>query len=180
MPSKKMILVTGILILVIGAATFIAGRMFNGEITPMNAVGPVRGGTEFTFSSSNNITPAVELPTTPPEVTGLYVKTKDHTMIIQAVSFDPGIGGILRDSVELNNAPKVEILMTGKTTIYGDTTQVSVSPAGGNAAIHQTVEETTLDDLAPPAMITVWGRRSGDRIVATVLLFSNSLNIQKP
>jgi hypothetical protein len=177
--NKKIVLVTGILILAVGAAAFLAGRMLNRGIEPIISDGSL-GGPRFTFSSSNNITPAAELPANPSEVTGLYAEMKDHTMLIQAVSFDPGIGAILGDSVDINSASKVEILITANTTIYHDTTQVSLSAADGNAAIQQTVEESTLEELAPPTMITVWGRKSGDRIIATVLLFSNSLNIQKP
>ena len=180
MQNKKLVLVTGILVLMVGAAAFVVGRLFSRDVNPVASGEPPGGGPAFTASSSNNITPAAELPGTSPEVTGLYVETKDHTMIIQAASFDPGIGGILGDSVDVDSAPKVEILMTAKTTIYRDTTQVSVSAAGGNVAIQQTVEESTVDDLVPPTMITVWGRGSGDRIVADVLVFSNSLNIQKP
>src|SRR5688572_24147727 len=108
MQNKKMILVLGILILVVGATAFIAVRMFNIAVHPIHADGPVRGDAEFTFSSSNNITPAPELPTTRPEVIGFYLEMRDHTMIIRAVSFDPGIGGILGDSVDVNSAPKVE------------------------------------------------------------------------
>jgi hypothetical protein len=179
MHDKKMILVLGILILVVGGTIFVALRMFNIGINPINADGPVRGGTEFTFSS-NNITPAVELPDTPPELTGLYVEMIDHTMIIQAVSFDPGIGGILGDSVDVPSAPKFEIFISAKTAIYRDTTQLSQPASGEDFTIHQTVGEATLDDLAPPTMITVWGRKSGERIIADVLVFSNSLKIQKP
>jgi hypothetical protein len=82
--------------------------------------------------------------------------------------------------VDINSAPKVEILMTAKMTIYRDTTQLSQPPSAENFTIHQTVEESTLDTLTPPTMITVWGRKSGDRITAEILLYSNSLNIQKP
>jgi len=177
--TKKIAFVTGILILTVGVAAFIAGRMLNRGIEPIISNGSVEGP-RFTFSLSNNITPAVELPTTPPEITGFYVETQDNTMIIQAVSFDPGIGGILGNSVDVNSAPKVEILIGAKTMIYRDTTPVSASATDGNVAIQQTVEESTLEELAPPTMITVWGRESGDRIIADVLLFSNSLNSQKP
>lgn len=153
MQNKRHVLVTGILVLLVGAAAFVAGRLFSRDVNPVASDGPRDGGPGLAFSSSN---------------------------IIQAVSFDPGIGGILGDSVDVNSAPKIEILMTAKTTVYRDTTQVSVSAASGNAAIQQTVEESTLDDLNPPTMITVWGRKTGDRIIADVLLFSNSLDIQKP
>ena len=179
MSNRKNILVLGALILTVGAAAFIAMRMLNRGVYPVRTDGTVREG-EFTFSSSNNITPARELPATPPEVTGFYVETKDNTMIIHAVSFDMGIGGILGDSVDVDRAPKVEILMTANTSIYRDTTQISVSAVDGNAAIQQTVEESTLEELDPTTMITAWGRKSGDRIIADVLLFSISLHLQKP
>src|SRR5687767_8330265 len=141
MPNKKKFLILGALTLTLGAAAFIAVRMFNRGVNPIRANGPVREG-EFTFSSSNNMIPAVELPATPPEVIGLFVETQDHTMIIQILSFDPGIGGILGNSVDVDSAPKGEILMTANTTIYRDTTQVSVSAVDGDTAIQQTVEES--------------------------------------
>jgi hypothetical protein len=177
--SKRLVLITSFLVLLAGMAFFAAGRMFNGSVKPLISDEPPRGGSVFTFSASNNIIPAIELPTTPPEVTGLFFERKDNTMIIQAMSFDPGIGGILGDSVDVNSAPEVEILMTAKTSIYRDTTQESPSSAE-NSTIQQTVGESTLDPLTPPTMITVWGRKSGDRIIAEVLLFSNSLNFPKP
>ena len=176
--NKKIVLVTGILMLAVGAAAFLAGRMLNRGVEPIISDGSL-GGPRFTLSSSNNITPAAELPATPPEVIGFYVELKDNAMIIRAVSFDPGIGGILGDSVDVNSAPKVEILISAKTTIYRDTTQPS--PASGeNLGLQQMVEETALEDLTQTTMITVWGRRSGDRIIAETLLYSHSFHIQKP
>ncbi len=181
MPNNKFILIMGVVVLLTGGAAFIVGRMFNSGVNPIASDGPLGAGPGFTVSSSNNITPAPELPTTPPEATGLYLERKDHTMIIQAVSFDPGIGEVAGDSsVDVDSAPKVEILLTARTTIYRDTIQLNQSASSENFTIHQTVEESTLNNVAPPTMITVWGRKSGDRVIATVLLFSNSLNIQKP
>jgi hypothetical protein len=176
MQNKKLTLIMGILTLFVAVAAFLAGKMFTREIRPSIADESLANG-RFSFSSSNNITPAAELPTTPPEISGLYVEHQDHTMMIHTVSFDPGIGGILGDSVDVNSAPKVEIILTGKTTIYRNTTEMSPS---SSHAINQTVEASTPNELIPPTMITVWGRKSGDRIIADVLLFSNSLNIQKP
>ena len=177
MQNKKLYIGLGIAILVIGIAAFITGRMFNSRIGPIADDGPLQGINRFTFSSSNSITPAPELPTISPEVVGLYVEMKDNTMIVQVVSMDTGIGDVVGDSsVDVNTAPIVEIIITSKTTIYRETTQLS----GLSAGSQQMVEESTLEYLNPPTMISVWGNRSGDRIVARILLYSNSLGNGKP
>jgi hypothetical protein len=64
--------------------------------------------------------------------------------------------------------------------IYRDVTQI---PAPVNGEIHnlqQAAEEGTLDDLNSRTFITTWGRRSGDRIVADVLFYSDPQSIKKP
>jgi hypothetical protein len=40
-------------------------------------------------------------------------------------------------------------------------------------------EEGTLDDLNTQSFITVWGRRSGDRIIADILFYTNPESIKK-
>jgi len=180
MQNKKLIINLSILVLLVGAAAFVAGRMFNGGVNPLAYDGSLPGSQRFTFSS-NSVVPAPELPTTKADVSGLYVEMKDNTMVIQIVSLDGGIGGIVgHSSVDVNSAPQVEIIITSKTIIYRDTTQASAISLGDNFTIQQKVEESSLDGLILPAMISIWGNESGDRIVAKVLLYSNSLAIRKP
>ena len=181
MQNKKLIITLGMLVMFIGAAAFFAGRMFNTGVGPIDEDRSLLSNQSFTFSSSNNIISAPELPTARPEVSGLYVEMKDNTMVVQIVSLDGGIGGIVGDSsVDINSAPQVDVILTGKTIIYRDITPANEISAGNSATVNQTVEESTLDHLSPPAMISVWGNQSGDRIVARILLYSNSLAIRKP
>ena len=63
--------------------------------------------------------------------------------------------------------------------IYRETTQPGKPFSAENQTVQQTVEPATLDDLDPQSMIIVWGRRSGDRIVAKVLLYSNMAVIKR-
>ena len=54
---------------------------------------------------------------------------------------------------------------------------------GSNGEVHnvqQAVDEGTLDDLTTDTFLTVWGRRSGDRVVADVLFYSNPQMMKKP
>jgi hypothetical protein len=81
--------------------------------------------------------------------------------------------------MDQNSGVRVEVAVTGETRIYRDVTQF---PAPVNGEIHnvqQAAEEGTLDDLNSDTFITVWGRRSGERIVAEVLFYSNPKSIKK-
>ena len=178
MQNKKLYLTLGFAMLIIGVAAFVAGRMLNGEAGIVQLGGQNGGRVSI---SLNAITPAPELPTTKPDITGLFVERKDNTLVVQAVSFTVGVGGIAGEApMDENSGVRVEIVVTGETEIYKDVTEV---PAPVNGEIHgmqQAAEEDTLDDLNTQSFITVWGRRSGGRIIADVLFYSNPQSIKKP
>jgi len=178
MQTKKFYIVLGVVILVVGFAAFIAGRMINGKIGTVGRGGPNAGRVSI---SLNDITPAPELPHTKADITGSFVERKDNIIIVQAVSFGTGVGGVSGDSrLDENSGVRVEVVVTGETEVYKDVTQF---PAPVNGEIHnvqQAAEEGTLDDLNSQTFITVWGRRSGDRIIANILFYSNPQSIKKP
>ncbi len=187
MQNKRTILIMGVLVLLVGAAAFVGGRMLNNKVNPLGLFG--LGGKGNMMAVSINLVPAEELPKTPPEVIGLFVERKDKTIIIQSVSLKGGGGGMVVEKggggeVQIvggkNDGPKVEVVVTNETTIYRDTTQPSEPPSGENATIQQTAEESTLDDLNSQSMVTVWGRKSGDRIIAEVLFYSNPVMFKRP
>jgi len=183
MQNKKTILVMGILVLVVGAAAFIGGRMLNGNVGSLGLFGLGGGKGGMTFSI--NKIPAEELPKTKPEVMGQFVERKDKTIFIRAFSMDAGgkgmvvakgEGQVVAGSPGESEGPKVEIVVTNETTIYRENTAFGGPPSvksGETLTIQQTVEESTLDELTSQSMVTVWGRKSGDRIIAEVLVYSN-------
>lgn len=187
MQNKKLIFIMGGLVLLVGAAAFLAGRMLNSNINPLGLFG--LGGKGDVMSISINIIPADELPKTQPEVTGLFMERKDKTIVIQSVSLKAGGGGMVVEKgggevvagspVDTDSGPKVEVVVTNETTIYRETTEFG-EPQDGNETIQQTVEESTLDDLNSQSMVTVWGRKSGDRIIAEVLFYSNPVFFKRP
>jgi len=153
MLNKKLYVSLGIVVLLIGIAAFIAGKWINGGSSREDQM--------------SHATPAPEIPTTTPEVSGLLVERNDNTLILQTVSFDPGSGWRLGDSnapIDASSGPKVEVIVTGETIIYRDNFEFSQS------SIQQTVEETTLDYLDTQMLITVWGRKNGERVIADILL----------
>ena len=178
MQNKRTYILFGVVILLIGVAAFIAGRMLNGRVGNVGLGGSNAGQV---FISMDEITPAPELPSTKADVTGLFIERKDNTITVQANLFSPGVGGVSGNSpVDENSGVRVEVVVTSATKIYRDVTEY---PAPVNGEVHnvqQAAEEGTLDDLTEQTFLNVWGRRSGDRVVADVLFYSNPLMMKKP
>jgi len=184
MHNKKLIIGLSILVVLVGVAAFIGGRLLNGRVGPL---GMPLGGNGGMVSISVEVTPAPELPTTQPEVIGSFVERKDKTIVIQSVSLNAGKGGMvlqtssggegeaMAGSPMENDGPKVEVVINNDTMIYLETTQPPSAPltSGETLVMQQTVEEGSLDDLTSQSFVTVWGRKSGDRIIAEVIFISN-------
>ena len=170
MKNKKLILGVGVLVLLVGAAAFLAGRLINGGFRLNGNSAPV----------SVDIIPAIELPTTSPDVTRPFIERRDNTIIVETKSLDAS--GILAGSppdIKSTSGPQVEVVVTSDTIIYRETTQLSKPLTSGNQTIQQTVEETTLDQLNAESVVMVWGLKSGDRIIAEVLIYSNPAMIKR-
>jgi hypothetical protein len=54
------------------------------------------------------------------------------------------------------------------------------SASGEEVVLQQTVEEASLDDLTDQSFVTVWGRKSGDRVIAEVVFISNPVMFKRP
>jgi hypothetical protein len=170
--NKKLYFILGIVIVIVGVAAFIAGRMLNRGISPLDLFGPADDGI--------SILPAEELPTMPHQVEGLLVERKDNIIIVED---DQPVDSVSGSPVGIGGGPKLEVVVTTETLIYHDTTQPPARRPSGNdpRVIQQTVEEGTLDDLKDSqSLVMVWGRKSGDRIIAEVLLYIDLVMIEKP
>ena len=75
---------------------------------------------------------------------------------------------------------RVEVVVTGATMIYKDVTEIPPPVNGEIHNLQQAADIGTLEDLNSDTFITVWGRRSGDRIIANVLFYSNPKMLKKP
>jgi hypothetical protein len=191
MQNKKTIIILGILVGVVGAAAFIGGRMLNGKVGPLGLGMPL-GGKDM-ISISVQVTPASELPTTEPEIRGLFVERKDNSIFVSALSMEAGGKGVVLQvdggggkdgepsvSGPKADGPKKEVVVTNETTIYLENTDLGEPKPGENKVIQQTVTEGSLDDLTSQSFVTAWGRKSGDRIIAEVLFISNPVIFKRP
>lgn len=180
MQNKKLLIVMGIFILLGGAAAFAAGKMINRGLNPLALLGLTTNG----ISIVTEILPAKELPKIPPEVEGLFVEREDNLLFVQGSRLNQGSEGVEVGSPEdIRGGPKTEVVVTSETIIYRDTTELpSERPSeDNNPAIQQTVMEGSLDDLIDSqTYLMVWGHKSGDRVVADVLVYSYLTTVQVP
>jgi hypothetical protein len=170
--NKKPYFIPGVVIVIVGVAAFTAGRTLNRGVGPLGLFGPADDGI--------SILPAEELPKTPPEVEGLFVERKDNIIIVED---DQPVDSVSGSPVGLGGGPKLEVVVTTETLIYHDTTQPPARRPSGDdpREIQQIVEEGTLDALnASQSLVMAWGHKSGDRIIAEVLLYIDLVMIEKP
>ena len=193
--KKKVITILGAVavVLLVAAAAFIGGRLLNKQQSPVGLLS--LGGEGNVVSMAIEMIPAPELPTIAPEVTGTFVERKDNTIYVQTFSMEMGGGGVVvGSSVEgsssgpstdmvisnANTGPKVEVVVTNDTLIYTDVTPMTMNPGEGTTKVQQVVERSNLDDITTQTMITVWGRKVGDRVIAEVIAYSNPIMIKAP
>ncbi len=173
-------------IALLAAAAFMAVRYFVQPKTlggggpgenVISVQGP--GGAAQTFAL--DIKPAEELPVTQPNEMGMFVERKDNSIFIGTgevnvmVEAQPGE----EPQVDSNfSGPKVEVVISGETVVYKDTTQLD--PENPGTQVQQTVELSSIDEITEQSSITVWGRKAGDRIIADTIVFSTPFMIRAP
>src|SRR5688572_10446340 len=167
MQNKKIYFILGIAILVVGASAFIAGRMISRGVGPLGLFGIEGDGI--------TILPSEELPKTEPEVSGIFVERQDNIIFVET---DPPHAGseVSGSPVGIGGGQKFEVVITTETIIYYETTKIPAErPTGDDPRVlQQTVVAGTLDDLInSQSLVRVWGRKSGDRIIAEVLIYLN-------
>ncbi|MCB0192878.1 MAG: hypothetical protein KDJ65_13115 [Anaerolineae bacterium] len=132
------------------------------------------------FAVSLDIKPAPELPITPPETGGVFVRREDNSIFVGTgeieVTVDVEEGGEPQTNVNFSG-PVLEVVVTRDTTVYRDETEFPTPSreTAGEQIVQQLVTEVDApDELGPDtenAELQVWGTRSGDRIVAQVLVY---------
>ena len=152
------------LIVLLALVTFVAARYMNAGL------GSFTGEEE----QGGNLIQSEELPQTEPQTMGVFVERNDNSIIVAPADSihimvpDPnGEGEPVMEADYVGD--KVEVVISNDTTIYRDVTPMDRGNA--NKDVQQILELSTIDAISPQSVITVWGRKAGDRILADVILF---------
>lgn len=179
---KKNILITGgilVLVLLLAGAALIGGRLLRGQGMPLASSGDSglrisnNGGPAFSL----DIRPAKELPETPADVRGLFDHRENNSVFVGTgrimLTVDQDASGKVESSSNASG-PVLEVVVTNGTTVYHDTTmqQYNGEPPA-NEKIQQVVERGSLDDIGQHSVLTVWGKKTGNRVIADILVYTN-------
>ena len=124
--------------------------------------------------------PAPELPDTPSEISGVFVRRDDNSIVVGTGPIELNLevrqapGGALETDVSLTaSGPEIEVVVTHDTVIYReDNEDIGSKRKGGEYTVQQIVKVVdNLDELGKNTEIIVWGSRRGDRVVADVLVY---------
>lgn len=189
--KKPILVIGGIvgLVLLLAGAAYVGGRLLNGQGLPgLSSVGPGMflgggNGKQQVRISSKDFIPAKELPQTAAIAKGVFVRRQDNSIFVGTgnirISVQKDRSGNVQSSAD-HDGPTVEVVVTGQTTVYEDVTmQQFDGPPPQGQKIQQIVQPGSLDGLGDSSTITVWGRKTGDRIIADVLVYSPPAFIKK-
>ncbi len=176
--KKGILIAAGLIVLVavLAGAAFVGAQLLTGKGQAGLSSGPeVSIGPGGRTAYSDDRQPAKELPHVPADARGVFDHRQDNSIFVgtgnatfTAQKDQSGHVQILSS----HDGPTVEVVVTPQTIVYKDVTmQQSIGKPHPNGKVQQVVEPGNLDDLSTASTITAWGKKTGDRIVADVLLY---------
>ncbi len=125
---------------------------------------------------------AREIPQTEPDVSGLLARRSDKSLFITTGNIVMSISTNPDGSMSINgtaDGPEVEVVIPHTAQVYVDTTALTAAGAPqADGTRKQTVEPGAVDEIGKNSVISVWGERRGDRVIAhTVLYMADALSV---
>jgi hypothetical protein len=176
-----------VLVLLLAGAAFVGGRLLNGQglsrLTSGLQVSTGPGGGTQVRVHAGDVIPAKELPQTPPDVNGIFDHRQDQSIFVGTGTVQVLVQKDASGKVQASSShsgPVVEVVVTTQTIIYKDVTmqQFNGKPPVSGQKIQQVVEPGSLDEIGQPGsspIITVWGRKTGDRYIADVIVYGGGI-----
>ena len=178
--KKSILFIVCVLVLVVLLAgrAFVGAQLLAGQGLPGLSSGPLvltgPDGRQQVRIQPGDTQPAKELPQTPADVRSVFDHRKDNSLfvgtgvIITGVQKDQG-GNVTSSSTF--NGPTVEVVVTPQTIFYRDVTSRQFNGQPPSGKIQQVVEPGSLDEVGKDSIIHAWGKKTGDRIIADVIVY---------
>lgn len=193
-PKQKLWIGVAILvIIVLAGAPFLGARLLapRGEVRQGPGGGPqlimkqAGGAAAAAAGKSLRIQNAPEIPQRAPDMSGAVTEVKDNSLMIsdvESVMVRLDENGQSETNFEYRGTA-TEVVVTKETQIYFDTTFQHIDfrndmPEEGES-IQQIIEPASLSEIGPQSMVSVWGYKRGDRLVAEVILVNQMMGIKK-
>jgi hypothetical protein len=174
--SRWIVSSLALLVLLLSGGAFMAARLLGqGAGDPGSGQGAKVGiGTGGGQLVEVDFVRADELPDEPPEVAGVYARRQDNSIFV-----DETEGGFVltpngEGSLSVANATgKIsEVVVTSETVVFADLTMETLDDAVAEGVLRQELEPGTVEEIGELSFVRAWGEMRGDRLLASVLLYS--------
>lgn len=116
--------------------------------------------------------PAAQMPATDPDIAGLFVNREDNRVFV-GTGMMSGVRTADGQWKTQHDGPVMEVIVTRDTKIYRDGTLVALNGEAPAGQVTQILEAISLDEVGGVnTSIAAWGERRGDRLFATILIFT--------
>jgi|CXWK01.1.fsa_nt_gi hypothetical protein len=191
MKRRTWFIVAVALVILLVTAAFVGGQLLNTERVAGASPFQMVSGQPGAESGANaqgmqtavdmEMEPAREIPQTEPDVAGLLARRSDNSIFITTGKVVMTIGINPDGSYAVNgtaDGPEVEVVIPHTAQILVDTTALTAIDAPqSDGTRKQTVEPGNVDEINEHGIISVWGERRGDRVIAhTVLYMADALS----
>jgi hypothetical protein len=172
-PGVIMILVVAAVV-VLGGAAYLGGRLLTGQ-----TANGIRGGSMMLTSNNGGTTSVKSLdlersPDLPQEkvtTAGILDHMEDNTLFLGTGKM-MAMGDSEGNLTMSYDGPVVEVVVNHDTEIFKDVTDFGLFDAEG--PVQQVVEPGSVDEIQKNTIVTVWGEKQGDRVIAKTLVYQSS------
>jgi hypothetical protein len=175
----------GVLVVVLAAGAYTAVQLAEAQNKPGDLpAGSMVFEDVMDDGSGNPVTvktvilPAAELPERPSEAGGVLVRQVDNSYFVGTGSISIGIrvvNGETSTAVD-HSGPEIEVVTNRDTQFYRDVTIVSFSASESKEqTLQQEVALIEQPETMPDgANFQAWGEKHGDRVIADIIVYSES------
>jgi hypothetical protein len=175
---KRTLLIAGgvlALVVLLAGAAFVAGRLLakaaprdqaGADLPPIGAPKDAGGRQSVMI----HLEPAEELPDRAPDVMGPFSRREDNRIFVTS----NGSGTIRMINGQFVNDPdakELEVVITNETTVYEDVTEKNLGNSSGGT-VQQEIQPGSADDIGESSVVSAWGQKTGDRLVADVVVYT--------
>lgn len=164
-----------VLVLVLAGGAFVAGRLV---VAGQERADGGAGKTKIVLGKGPAIeaefVPAEEHPGTDPDVAGAFAGRQDNSLFVNETEDgfviskgDDGSFGVANATGRIH-----ELVITAETEIYADVTLDSIDDSLVDGKLHQKLRAGTIEEIGELSWVRAWGEKRGDRLVASVLLYT--------
>lgn len=117
---------------------------------------------------------AEECPASDPDVAGAFDRRQDNSIFVNETQDGFRISQDESGSFSITNTTGQihEVVVTGETAVYIDSTNEQIDEALSDGKLYQKLGAGTIEEIADLSYVRAWGERRGDRLIASVLIYT--------